>query len=231
MICNECNVRNPKDAKYCKNCGKKLEKNTNERNSVINTFLNNLKGIFLNPIDTIKNFIDKNDYQNGVIYLFLNIIVFSILMLLIFNCNSNSLDYLFNHSDYFIDFNRMFYFRIFLLSIILYLLTYAVFGSIYFLVSTYLFKSNIDVKKIVSWLGINSIFTTISYIFLLFSFILSTKFILIVLVISIIIYIYNLFSSAKHLNKLDENKIGYALTITIIITLLIVIYILPQLFI
>lgn len=231
MICIECSVKNQKDAKYCKNCGKKLEERENEFNSVISIFLNNLKGIFLKPIDTIKNFINKNDYQNGIIYLFLNIVIFSILMLLLFNFSSNNLYSLFNYSDYFIDFNGMYYFRIFLLSIIIYLLTYVVFGGIYYLVNTYLFKNNTDIKKIVSWLGINSIFTTISYILFIISFIISFKLAITVLLMTIIIYAYNLFSSAKYLNKLDENKVGYVLTITIIITLFIVIYILPQLFI
>lgn len=231
MICNECNVKNTKDAKYCKNCGKKLEESSNELNSVIKTFFNNLKGIFIKPIDTVKDFINRNDYQNGIIYLFLNIVVFSILMLLLINISSNSLYSLFSYSNYFMDFNGLFYFRIFLLSIIMYLLTYIIFGGVYYLVSTYLFKNNTDIKKIISWLGINSIFTTISYIILLICSIISSKLTLIVFIISVIIYTYNLFNSAKYLNKLDENKIGYVLSITIVITLLIEIYILPQLFI
>lgn len=152
-------------------------------------------------------------------------------MLLLINISSNSLYSLFSYSDYFMDFNGLFYFRIFLLSIIMYLLTYIIFGGVYYLVSTYLFKNNTDIKKIISWLGINSIFTTISYIILLICSIISSKLTLIVFIISVIIYTYNLFNSAKYLNKLDENKIGYVLSITIVITLLIEIYILPQLFI
>ena len=227
MNCQECNTKNSKDANYCKYCGKRLTEEVNELKKMYNDTKYLLIGLFKKPIDTLKNGINKNNYQNSIIYIALNIVIFSMLMLITLNVLNNTIGYF--YLDNILLQNSFTYFRMFLLTIILYLFSYLVFGTIYYIINKYLFKNSIDIKNIISWLGINSIFLSCIYLILLITIIISTKISLIVLLIGMILYIYNLFVSARFIPKSNENIIGYTLTVSIILTSILVIYVLPQL--
>ena len=221
MNCNECDTKNTKDANYCKNCGKRLTEEVNELQKMYKETKELVIGIIKKPIDTLKKYINMNNYQNSIIYIAFNVVIFSILMLVLVNVLNSTISYF--YLDNLLVQNSFTYFRMFLLTIILYLLSYIVFGSIFY--------NNIDIKNVIAWLGTNSIFLSIIYLVLLFTIIISTKISLIILLISSILYIYNLFASSKFISKINENHIGYILTISIILTNILVIYVLPQLFI
>lgn len=229
MNCNECDTKNTKDANYCKNCGKRLTEEVNELQKMYKETKELVIGIIKKPIITLKKYINMNNYQNSIIYIAFNVVIFSILMLVLVNVLNSTISYF--YLDNLLVQNSFTYFRMFLLTIILYLLSYIVFGSIFYLSCKYIFKNNIDIKNVIAWLGTNSIFLSIMYLVLLFTIIISTKISLIILLISAILYIYNLFASSKFISKINENHIGYILTISIILTNILVIYVLPQLFI
>ena len=186
-------------------------------------------GLFTKPIDTLKKYINVDNYQNNIIYIAFNVVIFSILMLILINVLNSTMTYF--YLDYVLVQNSFSYFRLFLLTIILYLLSYIIFGGIYYLISKYLFKNNIDIRNVVSWLGCNSIFLSSIYLILSITIIISTKISIFMLLISFILYIYNLFTSSKFIDNTNENIIGYNLAISLILTSILVIYILPELFI
>lgn len=230
MECNACHTKNSKDAKYCKNCGSKLALEVNELSKMYNDTMDLVIGIFKKPVDTFKKFINKDNYQNCIIYLASNVVLYSVLMLVLVNIFSNtistyyfSLDNIFNQSSFS-------YFRMFLLNIILYSLSYFIFASIYYLVSKYLFKSDVDFKQIISWLGVNSIFLSCLYLLLAVTIIVSTKLFVILFIIGLIIFVYNLFTSSKYVFDKDNYNV-YIMTISIIITFSLVVFVLPHLFI
>ena len=229
MNCNECNTKNSKDANYCKNCGKRLTEDVSELKKFYKDTVDLVKGIFKRPIDTLNTYIKDNNYQNSIIYIAFNVVIFSILMLVIVNVLNNTISYF--YLDTYMLKNSFTYFRMFLLTIMLYMLSYVVFSNIYYLISKYIFKCNIDFKNIITWLGTNSIFLSIIYFLSIFTVILSTKLCLILLLISLIIYNYNLFNSSRFISNTKENYLGYIVTFTIILNLFVTIYVLPQLFI
>ena len=229
MNCNECNTKNSKDANYCKNCGKRLTEEVNELSKIIKETKELVIGLFTKPIDTLKKYINVDNYQNNIIYIAFNVVIFSILMLILINVLNSTMTYF--YLDYVLVQNSFSYFRLFLLTIILYLLSYIIFGGIYYLISKYLFKNNIDIRNVVSWLGCNSIFLSSIYLILSITIIISTKISIFMLLISFILYIYNLFTSSKFIDNTNENIIGYNLAISLILTSILVIYILPELFI
>lgn len=229
MNCNECNTKNSKDANYCKNCGKRLTEEVNELSKLAKETKDLIIGLFKRPIDTLKKYINIDNYQNSIIYIAFNVVIFSVLMLILINVLNSTMTYF--YFDYVLVQNSFSYFRLFLLTIILYLLSYMVFGYIYYLISKYLFKNNVDIRNIVSWLGSNSIFLSSIYLLLSITIIISTKISLFILLIAFILYIYNLFVSSKFIANTNENSNGYNLAISVIFTCLLVIYVLPQLFI
>lgn len=231
MNCSECNEKNAKSAKFCKNCGNKLVKEEVEVKNVFNEFKELIINLFKKPNDTLKDNVKEESYQNAIVFLAMNILAFTLLLLIIMNIMHSSISSIFYYLGGSFDFGMYSYFRIFLLSIIFGVLNYVIFGGVYYLVSKYLFKSNIDIKSVISWLGINSIVTLLMYVILIITIFISAKISLIILFIGVMLYMYNLYSSAKYIKNSNENYIGYGLVITMFITLLLMVYVLPQLFI
>ena len=77
-------------AKFCTNCGKKLEEGKAcdcqanvvasnnggfDFNATINSYIEMVKGIFVKPVDTIKKFATSSNFVLGLIAILLNCIV------------------------------------------------------------------------------------------------------------------------------------------------------------
>ncbi len=219
MVCKNCETKNTQDAKFCKKCGKSLVEEVKKEESVnlINTVKENIIGIFKKPIDTIKEFTKEDSYQLGIIYIALSVVLFSILMLVIYNDISSSM-YMF---EYYFK-NAVSPFRIFLLAIILYLLVYATFGGITYLVSKYLYKKEVNPKELVSWLGINTIITSITYLALIILIFVSYKLAGVILLMSNTLSTFYLYKTIEVPTKVEDNKLGYLLFISTSLTTLIV---------
>lgn len=219
MVCKNCETKNTQDAKFCKKCGKSLVEEVKKEESVnlINTVKENIIGIFKKPIDTIKEFTKEDNYQLGIIYIALSVVLFSILMLVIYNDISSSM-YMF---EYYFK-NAVSPFRIFLLAIILYLLVYATFGGITYLVSKYLYKKEVNPKELVSWLGINTIITSITYLALIILIFVSYKLAGVILLMSNTLSTFYLYKTIEVPTKVEDNKLGYLLFISTSLTTLIV---------
>lgn len=230
MECNVCQTKNSKDAKYCKNCGNKLIVEESELSKMYNDTMNLVIGTFKKPIDTFKKFINKDNYQNDIIYLATNVVLYSILMLVLINVLSSTISTYYFSLDTIFNQNSFSYFRLFLLNIILYSLSYFIFAGIYYLVSKYLFKNDVNFKQIISWLGVNSVLLSILYLLLAVTIIVSTKIFVIFLIVGIIMFIYNLFTSSKYVYDKDDYNV-YIMTISIVVTTILVVCVLPHLFI
>lgn len=230
MECNVCHTKNSKDAKYCKNCGNKLGVEVNELSKMYNDTMDLVIGIFKKPLDTFKKYINKDNYQNDIIYLATNVVLYSILMLVLINVLSSTVSTYYFSLDTIFNQNSFSYFRLFLLNIILYSLSYFIFAGIYYLVSKYLFKNDVNFKQIVSWLGVNSVLLSILYLLLAVTIIVSTKLFVIFLIVGIIMFIYNLFTSSKYVYDKEDYNV-YIMTISIVVTTILVVCVLPHLFI
>lgn len=229
MECNMCHTKTSKNAKYCKNCGNKLVVEESELSKMYNDTMELVIGIFKKPIDTFKKYINKDNYQNCIIYLASNVVIYSLLILVLINVLSSTISTYYFSLDSLLIKNSFTYFRLFLLNIIMYSLTYFIFAGIYYLVSKYLFKYDTNFKQIISWLGVNSVLLSILYLLLLISVIISTKLSITFLIIGLIMFVYNLLTSSKYaLEKEDYNV--YIMTISIVSTTLLVMFVLPHLF-
>lgn len=228
MECNVCHTKNSKDAKYCKNCGNNLIVEESELSKMYNDTMDLVIGIFKKPLDIFKKYINKDNYQNDIIYLATNVVLYSILMLVLINVLSSTVSTYYFSLDTIFNQNSFSYFRLFLLNIILYSLSYFIFAGIYYLVSKYLFKNDVNFKQIVSWLGVNSVLLSILYLLLAVTIIVSTKLFVIFLIVGIIMFIYNLFTSSKYVYDKEDYNV-YIMTISIVVTTILVVCVLPHL--
>lgn len=236
MFCNSCGSRNTKNAIYCSKCGKKLDEDALENNNTIrnhiDNVLNTIKGMILNPVDTAKKFINDDNYIKSLIYLCVNIFLvafFSLVLLksisgLLMNNYNLGMNYMYD------SFYTIPYFRVFLIIIMTCVIVYGLLSGICYLICNYLLKSKTSFYKMISWIGINSVFNTTALLLVVICMLISTKLGVIAYLIGTLLYTFNMFRTFEYTTNADKNKLGYVLTLAILSTLLIVVIVLPKLF-
>ena len=231
MICNECNTKNGKNDKFCRNCGKSLEGvPVSSAESMLRTFLEHAKGMFIKPVDTARQFIKEENYFTSLIYISFNVLILSLIVLILVKSYTGIFAEIFGIGFYdsFYTSLELPYLRIFLITIMTGLITYASLAGFAYLISVYLFKSKTSFKKMCTWLGINSVFYTAVLIVVLVCALISMKFGLIIYLAVELLYTYNLFKNFEFSTDTDKNKLGYVLALTMLLTLLVVVLILPK---
>jgi len=244
MICSECNTKNTKNDNFCRNCGKKLgeevKKNSESNNlqMFLKTAWNDIKGMVLKPLDTSKIFIKDDNYVTSLIYLSANILVIAISVLLLVKSIYGTFASLmgfnslvgFGSLDSLYETVEIPYFRIFLMVIMTIVILYGAVCGVTYLICNYLFKSKTSFKKILTWIGINSVFNTVACLVVALGFLITPKLGTMFYLAGSLLYTYNLVKSIEYATDTDKNKLGYVLTISIMITLLVVVVILPKIF-
>jgi len=247
MICKECNAKNTKNDKFCRNCGKKLnvDEVANSNNSFedfIKKSWGDIKGIFLKPVDTAKEFIKDENYISSLIYLGVNVLLVGIFVLMIIKSlfgavtgmmGINGLGYGnigYGALDSIYDNISIPYFKIFLVAILTVVIVYGVLTGVSYLVCKYLFKSDTSFKKMLTWVGINSLFNSVASVAVLFGMLISYKLGVVLYLIGTLVYEFNMIRTFEYTTNTDKNKLGYALTLAIIATLLVTCVILPKIF-
>lgn len=236
MICNSCETKNTQDAKFCKTCGKSLKEGENKNNfmKLLTDTKDVIIGMFKKPIDTMKNFIKEENYINGIIYIVINAVLFSLIMLVLSSALYEAFMYMFNSSAAYLSaFTTQIeipYVKIFFISMIFYLLYYVVYGGTTYLMSRYAFKSDTKLKNIISWLGVNLILLSVIFIVVIICLLINLKFGIIVLSLGSILNTYYLYKSIGDATNTDENKLGYVVLTSVFVTMFIIGFILPKLF-
>ncbi len=237
MKCKKCGEENKKDANFCINCGANLKEEVKEKNqSLANNTFKQIEGVFKSPYKTMKSFIKDDNYMIGLIFMAMNIVILALCSVGLLKHFSKMVTNSFGYHNMHNAFNAystsldISYLKVFLLVIIIGVLSYGIFGGMTYLINTYLFKDKPNYKKISAWLGINSLVKTVAYIVLLIISLASLKLGIIIYLTFAIFYIYNLFTSFKHVSNVDDNHKGYVITLSLLTTIIIVVFILPAIF-
>ncbi len=200
-------------AKFCSKCGKKLEDggkcascaSVSSNSNIGENLLGILKGFFIKPITTVKEYATENNFYVGLILLGAASIMFGIMYAAVFGAFISML---------FGSFGSFFqpdWFPLFLQGTFLAILFYAVFVFGIFITLTKVFKQKYSLQKAVALVGtaamINFGFCLAAWLFSFFSGQLMTF----ALFISLILFAFNLYSGMKINDKVKENNIFLAL--------------------
>lgn len=223
-------------AKFCTQCGKPLEKghtctcqekNINDKTKYQKygeLFLNLTKGIFLEPVDTIKKQSKKEHFLFSILMIFVNAILSGLLCYFIMKEGYGAAKY--NQLFLTVSFELPFL-QIFLKStlfIIVGIVTSII--SIYFL-AHFLLKSKVDIKEVISMVGTCSIVTTITNVVAIITSFISIKLTLFTIFVSSLLYWTHIYQGISEITKIDKNKRAYLFASTIVIILFVVFYLLP----
>ncbi|MCI9585456.1 MAG: YIP1 family protein [Bacilli bacterium] len=220
-------------AKYCTICGKKLKekevcdcKQNNKISSkeIINSLQETVKGIFVKPIDTIKNKCKEKNFIPSMILIGIMSIITGLFITALFK---NSIE-LFNQ----INTLRMYtfsplyldvpYIKIFIITVIVtFALSFAYIGILY-LVNTTIFKGRANYKTIYSLYGVTSIVVTASLVLATVLSFVNIGVSLIVLVLGVFLNLVYMYHGIKFIGPKDENKHAYIYLITNILYFIVV---------
>lgn len=225
-------------AKFCTNCGKKLEegKTCDCQKSVVNNvdvqkFLDLFKGMIYAPIDTMRNFTKKNNFNTAMILVgILSLISGLFVMAVIKNCYSllmgNMIGGAYSYGKYSLNIP---YAKTFFTALVLVFGLSFVYTSILYLVNKMIFKRECDFKAVYSLYGIVS--TVFSMVILASTILMFVNVYLAVCLFvfgSILVTVYN-YHGLKFIGTNDENKYGYIYLVTNVL-FYIAIYIISKIF-
>ncbi len=242
-------------AKFCTKCGRKLEEGevcectkekkekglkeekkeetiekkevTSLANDWLETYIAMTKGILEKPITTIKKYAKKENAILSWIILGINSF-FTVLFLYLFvkETTSNVSGFPFNdftYSGYSMDFETVL--KIFLTIMV----GYASMAGLLTFIGGILWKKEVNFNQIISVLAIPSTFTILTTLLSILLIYLSTKLMGIVLLISLILYLSNIYHGWMSTTTVDENKISYSYTGALVLTLFVVTVLMPKL--
>lgn len=231
-------------AKFCTNCGKELKEGetcdcvkvvtpNQTTNNVGKELIENLKGIFTKPIDTIKENIKDDKFTLSIIWLgIISLLTGLFSMAFIKNCAELIIGGMSSSISYYsmttptieLPYAEVF----FTTTIAMFILSFALTGILY-LVNTKMFKGNASFKETFGLYVTSSIITGVA---LLASAILMFVYIplaAIVLLLGMMLNMVYVVTALKQIGPKDENKIGY-IYITTMAIFYVVIFIITKIF-
>lgn len=228
-------------AKFCTNCGKKLKEgetcnckkveiSTKDAGSYVTSLLNILKGTFTKPVDTLKSFIDDNNFILALIILAIASITTAILSLVLVKQLFGSLVML-GGGMFGIGFSTIEipYVKYFFITLFTSIVTYLLLAGLLYLVGVIILKGETTLKKIMTLIASSSAINIVGTILTILIMLISFKLAIIIFMISSLLYMFYLYQGMKFTFKIDENKLAYILTSALVVTNLVVIFVLPKL--
>jgi len=228
-------------AKFCTKCGKKLEdgktcsclknapkKVQTENKDLITTILDVAKGMFTKPVDTMKSFINDNNFAPALIILGVASVITSIVSCLFIKEVYTTIMSAMSPFGSLGMQTDISYPRIFVSTLLGSMASYVALAGLLYLVVAKIFKGASSFKKMVTLLAVANIVMIASLLVSAIFMYVSAQLMLIVLVFGALIYCYNLYNGLKYASDLDANKMGYAFAIAETILFIVAVFILPK---
>ncbi len=236
-----------KMAKFCTKCGKKLEegktcdcetKEVKEKtvitdNTMVNDYLEVLKGMFTKPLDTMKDYAKRSKFNLGLVMIVLNAVIFGLFVFLFAKEGANNIyTIIYGTSSLFgsVTKNVEIPVKVFFIATLMMVVYHFLLGGLIHFISTTLLKKESDIKKTYALVGCAATITTVITLAALILMYINMWLCLIVLILGSLLYLINLFHGFSELTKVDKNKMAYTFTGAYAVTLFIVCYVLPKIF-
>lgn len=223
-------------AKFCSNCGKKLEEgkscNCKQETNIMNNELVTsciyiIKNIFVKPIDVVKEYTKANNFKLALILSAIMSILTALFMMpmvkefanLIYGTGEISL------YSAFVQTIEIPYFKIFLgVCLLVFSLTFVFTGALY-LANTIIFKGESDFKTIYALYGVCSVVTSFALALGTLMAFLNIYLGLIVLMAGLILNMTYMIYGIKFIGPKDENKYGYIYLVAVVVNMIVTIFI------
>lgn len=228
--------------KYCSNCGKELKngkacicKSKNNPLSFMDSICTLTKKMFIKPIDTMKDYINENNWNHALIILGINAVTFAILfcifikktaypLLTVFQ--SNIKHSLFEYTPKI----EIPYFKIILIIIPIILIFYTLLTFIIYIIDNKVFKNKTSYKKMFVWLAPSISVMTFFYLLCIVCLCLSISLAIWIYIVGSLLCLCYLYNSLHYVCDIKENQLGYIFITSITFSSFIIIHLLPNIF-
>ena len=226
-------------AKFCTKCGAKLVDgkcpncNNAQTNTITKTFdmdelITSIKGMFTHPIDTMKETIQTENITLGIILLVMNCIIIALFCCL--GAKELIVAFTTGFNSFMVRTIEIPYARIFFTSLLSGLITYAIIAGLFYLVVNKLFHTDTNYKKMIAYLGITSIISSITLLGTIVLMYVSMQLMILFLLTGMLLSTVYMVQGLSYTSNIDKNKLGYVYAIVYFIVLVITIFILPVIF-
>lgn len=227
-------------AKFCTNCGKKLEEGQTcectrvsvaSNGNLFNECLEIAKNFFKKPIDTLKENVEESKLYHALIMLGINgiamglftmVMAKSLYSTMLLKSGYGSLMSLAKTQV------KIPYLKIFFVTFIVTVIIELLIASFSYLISNKIFKNNTSIKKMITLFGFSTIILSAAIIIaVIFSFI-NIRIALFILIAGALLKTYDNYKGLEFACDTDVNKLGYILMPSVLIVSILVSYILPK---
>ena len=231
-------------AKFCINCGKKLEDGEVcacqatvqvQANNLGTNLLEVLKGIFVKPIDTIKNYTDEKQFNLSLILigilslasaLFVLSLVKNAYTLIVGSMGGGSYSL---YSSMMTTSIQIPYMKIFFMVLVLAIAFAFIYTGLLYLVNSVIFKGDKNFKKVFSMYAVSSVMTSVTLLVSAILLFVHIALGFIVLIAGLTLNMVYTFKGIEFLGVKDQNKYGYIYLITVVFNY-IVLFIITKIF-
>lgn len=241
-------------AKFCTRCGKSLEEGavcscvqtvSNQAttqtshagavdfNGLLNDYISIIKGIFVKPADTIKEFAKSSKFLLGIIAILINCLVSGLFLYFFCDQTMSGLMSIFTGGYSYGSFGTALeipFLRVFFMGFVFLASWFVVATLMVLLFANPIFKDKIDVKKAFALVGTCSIFTTLTTILAIICTFISIPATLVILLIGAGFYLTHLYQGLSDITKIDKNKLVYVFMPAVAVATFVMVYIIPKLF-
>lgn len=212
--------------KFCSNCGKKIEececKTSAKSTDVKNLFLGlleNLKGMFVKPNDTLKANVKEDNFIGSLIILGVNTLLAAFVSLVL----AKELFGLIFGSLYTMISSSIPYFKVFMVTFFMVALLYAATIGLMYLVVNKLLKNKVSFKLMTSYYGIASIIMTPTLLVMILTALFSFKLTVIIFLAILMLKLFYLYDGIDMISKINKNRKSYILTAVVLVATLVVV--------
>ena len=234
-------------AKYCTNCGKKLEDGkectcVKEKNHSVSFDLKEsidqtvvlVKDLFVKPTDAVKHYVSNDNLVLSIILLVLGGIITGLFgMVLVKELVGIALGMMFGGSSSLFGssiHSEIPYLQVFFITTISVIIVYLIQAAITFVVGNKCFKIEMNYKNMVHLFAALSIFNTFALLISIIGIYISIYIVYGLLLASSIMTLAVLILSLKKVWKMQESHLMYTVLATILLTVFLVLLIVPKLF-
>lgn len=237
-------------AKYCSNCGKKLndnqkcdcqknhvvkkeekDKQIHEGQSILNDsirkYVEVVKGMFTKPIDTIKTYATSENFVFGLIMIFINSVVTGLFGYLLLKESISLLSGMGMVYYGLVSFPKISFKFVLLLALFMIVGFSSTAGMLYLFAGPVM-KTKADIKQIFTLVGVCSVLTTFTTIVVILCMYFSMTLVFIILVFAGVLYFTYLYQGFLEFTNIDKNRVGVVFTVSIAVASFLVLYVMPR---
>ncbi len=213
-------------AKFCIHCGKKLKDGEVcdcmanvqvQTNDLGTNLIDVLKGMFMKPIDTIKNYTDEKHFNLALVLVgILSLSTALFMMSLIKNVAEMATSSMGGLTLYAMTSvsSQIPYLQIFFIGLISVIAFAFIYTGLLYLVNSVMFKGERSFKKVFTMYGVNSVVTSVTLLVTAIFMFINVFLGLLVLVLGSMLNMVYVYKGIERLGVKDKNKHGYIYLIT-----------------